>query len=363
MRVTPIDVAPGGGVLDDALTSLPGHNDPDNGMYIPRIAIAYASYDRLEDALGKFGLGDTMISAMQEKLVPGSESFDLWENGRDPTDYDFVSQGTLDELVSDPLRLADYHVIFIPCSSDLFVDALTPENIANIREWTANGGRWYVADWSNEWLQMVFPEYQDLANWDGSEGSADNGSYDSLADVLDPGLLAWLNALPPALKDINPLNDEDHPDLFDLPQVLTVDNWSGIEAVLPVNVPDWMKRIGVDKPRLRINGSYKLVVEGTRLSGSGSPNGGDTFFPSLHMDQQPAFSVKGSIGRLINIEINSEEGFGTNLKEQWALVEAHITQAPGKPSVVPGSDPRPPYTGGVTAESFAIVADVDPLAQ
>ncbi|MDB5051586.1 MAG: hypothetical protein JWO30_4657 [Fibrobacteres bacterium] len=92
-----------------------------------------------------------------------------------------------------------------------------------------------------------------------------------------------------------------------------------LDIVLPVNVPDWMKRIGVDKPRLRINGSYKLVVEGTRLSGSGAPNGGDTFFPSLHMDQQPAFSVKGSIGRLINIEINSEEGFGTNLKEQLKI--------------------------------------------
>jgi hypothetical protein len=92
-----------------------------------------------------------------------------------------------------------------------------------------------------------------------------------------------------------------------------------LDIVLPVNVPDWMKRIGVDKPRLRINGSYKLVVEGTRLSGNGVPNGGDTWFPSLHMDQQPAFSVKGSIGRLINIEINSEEGFGTNLKEQLKI--------------------------------------------
>ena len=92
-----------------------------------------------------------------------------------------------------------------------------------------------------------------------------------------------------------------------------------LDIVLPVNVPDWMKRIGVDKPRLRINGSYKLVVEGTRLSGNGAPNGGDTWFPSLHMDQQPAFSVKGSIGRLINIEINSEEGFGTNLKEQLKI--------------------------------------------
>ncbi len=92
-----------------------------------------------------------------------------------------------------------------------------------------------------------------------------------------------------------------------------------LDIVLPVNVPDWMKRIGVDKPRLRINGSYKLVVEGTRLSGNGAPGGGDSWFPNLHMDQQPAFSVKGSIGRLINIEINSEDNFGTNLKDQLKI--------------------------------------------
>ena len=84
-------------------------------------------------------------------------------------------------------------------------NALTPQNIQNIRDWVAAGGRWYVSDWSNEWLQMVFPEYQDLNGWDGSIGSADNGSYDSLADILDPGLLEWLEALPEAFVDINPL--------------------------------------------------------------------------------------------------------------------------------------------------------------
>ncbi len=90
------------------------------------------------------------------------------------------------------------------------------------------------------------------------------------------------------------------------------------DIVLPVAVPDWLRRVGVDKPRLHINGSYKLVVAGTSLSGSGSPTE-DGWFPNLHMDQQPAFSVKGSIGRLINIEINSEDGFGSNLKEQLKI--------------------------------------------
>jgi hypothetical protein len=239
LRITPYDVPAGPLALSDTVTTLPAANDPDNGEYIPLVAVGDGGYDRIEDALGKFGLGDTMIANMEERLVPGTESFDLWDNGRDPAYDGFVSQGTFEELVSDPELLAQYHIIFVPCSYDDYVDALSiPANVDNIRNWVAAGGRWYVADWSNEWLQMVFPEYQDLSNWDGSVGSADNGVYDSLADVLDPDLLEWLEALPAALKDINPLNNEEHPTLGDLPQVLTVDNWSGITTIHPVLVDD-----------------------------------------------------------------------------------------------------------------------------
>ncbi len=88
-----------------------------------------------------------------------------------------------------------------------------------------------------------------------------------------------------------------------------------LDLELPWKVPDWMKRIGVDKPRLQMNGSYKLIVSGTSERASNLPKGG-TWFPDLNLDQQPAFSVKGSIGRLINVEINSEEGFGTSLQDQ-----------------------------------------------
>lgn len=238
MRVTPIDVAPGPAAMNTNYTTLPSATDEAAGEWTPRIAVANGSYDRIEDALGKFGMGDTVIGAFEERLVPGSETFDLWDNGRDPGTDGFASEGTFAELVADPAALAEYHIIFVPCSGSAFTNALTPQNIQNIRDWVAAGGRWYVSDWSNEWLQMVFPEYQDLNGWDGSIGSADNGSYDSLADILDPGLLEWLEALPEAFIDINPLNDEEHPTLTQLPQVLTVDNWSGIDAILPVLVDD-----------------------------------------------------------------------------------------------------------------------------
>jgi len=236
MVVTPLALAPGANPIDDAFTTLPNNNDPANGRYIPLIAVGDGTYDRLEDALGKFGLGDTMIANFEERLVPGTESFDLWDNGRDPTTDGFISQGTFDELVSDPNLLAQYHVIFVPCSTDDFVDSLTPANVANIRDWVAAGGRWYVADWANEWMGQVFPEYQEFEG--GNLGGGDLGSYDSLADVLDDDMLDWLEALPAVLGDINPLNDEPHPTLGDLPQLQTVDNWSAIIATPPVLVDD-----------------------------------------------------------------------------------------------------------------------------
>lgn len=238
MRVSEIDISEGSSALPNGLTTLPGDNNPAAGRYIPRIAVGYGSFDRIEDALGKFGMGDTDISGMEENLVPGSEPFDIWDNGGGPGFDGFTSQGTFAQLISDPDALSEYHIIFVPCSTDDYLDDLTPANIENIRDWVAAGGRWYVADWANEWMEHVFPDYQTLV---GEPDAADLGAYDSNATVLDAELLAWLEALPDPLKDINPLNDEPHPTLFDLPGfVTTVDNWSVIESVNPVLVDDGM---------------------------------------------------------------------------------------------------------------------------
>lgn len=266
MRVTPINFGAGAETLDDELTTLPGENDPENGLFIPLIAVGNGRYDRLEDGLGKFGLGDTLISNFEERLVPGTEPFDLWDNGQSPAEDGFTSQGTFAQLVSSPENLAQYHMIFAPCSTDVYTSALTPTNIQNIRDWVAAGGRWYASDWSNEWVNLVFPEYQNLSC---SGGNCDNGSYDSLADVMDDGLLEWLEAMPAPLQDINPLNDEPHPTLFDLPQVQTVDNWSGIQDILPVLVDDGKggqidvgHKVWLQGPGGTIGGVHPLTVTG-----------------------------------------------------------------------------------------------------
>jgi len=238
MRVLDLTIEAGDTPLGVDITSLPSENDPDNGLYIPKIAIADGSFDRIEDAMAKFGLGDTMISNFEERLVPDTESFDLWENGRDPNTDGLMSQGAFSTLVQDYELLKQYHVIFIPCSSDTYTDLLNnPQVQDNIKNWVEAGGRWYVADWSNEWMRNVFPQYQDFTL---SGNSADLGSYDSLGVVLDEGLLDWLEALPDGLKDINPQNDEPHPTLSQLPKLETVDNWSAISQINPVLVDDGM---------------------------------------------------------------------------------------------------------------------------
>lgn len=257
MRVTEINISPGTTDLPDDLVELPDVWDPAAGLYIPRIAVANGSYDRIEDALGKFGLGQTMISNFEERTVPGTESFALYHNGRNPSTDGFVSQGTMTDLISNPSELAKYHIVFVPCSSDTYSDAMTPQSVDNIREWVAAGGRWYVADWSNEFMGKVFPEYQ---NFYGG-GNADLGSYDSLATVLDDGLIEWLEALPDPLKDINPLNDESHPTLYQLPQVMTVDNWSGIQYPLPEILVD-------DGKGGQVNVGHVAWLEGPGSGGS-----------------------------------------------------------------------------------------------
>lgn len=86
---------------------------------------------------------------------------------------------------------------------------------------------------------------------------------------------------------------------------------------LPVKVPDWLRRLGADQPKLQINGSFKVIVEGSATRGM--PSKKDSWFPSFNLDNEPSFSVTGSIGRLIHIEINSEQGFGTNIRDQLKI--------------------------------------------
>lgn len=252
VRVTAIDAAPGNTPLDGELNRLPDHNDPPAGMFIPRIAIGLGDYDHIEDALAKLGLGETKIKDYKETVVPGTERFDIWDNA---PERDFPgSMGSFSQLIQNYALMEKYHIIFVPCTQQAgeYLQALDdPQVIANIQQWVDKGGKWYVADWSNEAIIRPFPQYQGfwkrkdsqtIPQWAGQD-TADLGRYDPVGTVLDPDLEAWLEALPDGLKDINPFNDpklDPYPKIDGLPEVQTMYVYSGIKDVHEVLVDDKM---------------------------------------------------------------------------------------------------------------------------
>lgn len=242
LRATEVDAVPGANPLSIDETSLPDHRDEAKHLYIPNIALALGEFDRLEDALGKLGLADTIIdnNSYTEQFVEGTNQFDLWSNQDFP---DYGVQGTIADLLMDYDKLSKYHILFVPCSDDPFIDQVFSQTAKdNIRKWVAAGGRFYVSDWSNEYLFAGFGQYQTFHKNSGFGGTDLSPSYDSLGDVLDADLLAWLQALPDALKNINPMNGgfSDHPEIDMLPKLQTVDNWSGVLSTPKVLVDDGM---------------------------------------------------------------------------------------------------------------------------
>lgn len=210
-----IDVAEGANVVPADQSNLPGEWNPAAGMWIPRIAVVRSPvYDSIFNVLAKIGMGQVSGSG---GLVEGTQRFDLLE------------QADGGALLDDLDAMRQYHIIFIPCMSQTGMGGLSAQRIDNIRQWVSEGGKWYVTDWANEYLYQPFPTYQTLH---GQAFDPDLGYYDTTGVVLDAELLAWLDALPPALKDIG----GGHPNLLALPTVGLIDNWSGIDSIPSVMV-------------------------------------------------------------------------------------------------------------------------------
>ena len=214
LHVADIDVAPGDNVVPPTQSNLPGEWNPAAGLYIPRIAVVQTLNDSIFNILGKIGLGQVNGNGA---LVNGTEQFDL------------LGQAEGGSLLDDLEAMRQYHIIFVPCMAQTGMGGLSQQRLDNIRQWVSEGGKWYVTDWANEYLYEPFPNYQTLH---GQAFNPDLSYYDTTGIVLDPDLLAWLDALPAPLKDIG----GGHPNLLSLPAVGIVDNWSGIDEIPPVMV-------------------------------------------------------------------------------------------------------------------------------
>jgi hypothetical protein len=217
LRVVDLDVNPGQAAVPAAQSNLPGVWNPAAGMWIPRVAVYETNPDKVFNVLAKFGMGQVDSSG---QLVQGTEQFDL------------ISDSDEGAFLDNLAQMNQYHIIFVPCASTKYwlgAPNVPAARAQNIRDYVEAGGKWYATDHSNEYIKEPFPNYQDFHN----PGMPDiQPAYQSISIIVDTDLLAWLQALPPALKDIGSGN----PTLNMLPAITTMLNYSGIEQVYDIFV-------------------------------------------------------------------------------------------------------------------------------
>jgi len=202
-RVRQVDVVAGEIQADAESTRLPSRMDKANGDDIPKMAVLRGNSDDIVSSL--VGLG-----------VDAGE-IDVYT-------CDFFACNTPFE---DYATLSQYHIAFVPCDAGCSGND-TSQGQA-IQQFVAAGGKYYVTDWSYQWMQRPFPGY---VSFQDSGGDACGGIYDATAASIDPGLSAWLgaqNVTNPTFEDswtvINSVNPVQTTDVNDQPATVTPKVW------------------------------------------------------------------------------------------------------------------------------------------
>jgi hypothetical protein len=270
---TTIDVPVDTGLaLTDAQTTLPSEHDPDNGKWIPRVAIAIGDSDQIEDIFAKMGiLGLESDGRVEESSFASTDRVELYGNPIDPP-FPSHHQGTISQLFGDLERMRRYHIIFVPCNYETDVSPLTQPSVRkNIRDYVAAGGKLYVTDWSAEWEDAAFPEFIEFdASTDTTaamasantinHGDGDFGHFAMHGKAADPGLRDWLDGQKAPL--VIPIGGEDmdfpseyEEGVVDADDFVIEGNWSLIRELPTVN-------IGTDENGDPINVTAKTWISG-----------------------------------------------------------------------------------------------------
>lgn len=178
--------------LPTGLTTLPSRNLLADGDTIPNIAVASGSFDAMEAIFGKVGLGQ--VDSQHQFVCDSAEGiFDIYANGGACLGPSF------EELLGDLVSMLRYHIIFVPCSNASSV-LQDPAVRQNIRDYTWAGGKWYVADWSYDMVEQVWPSFLEFSNrYESCDqrtvGACNHGpSFDSDGYAADDRLRGWLEA-------------------------------------------------------------------------------------------------------------------------------------------------------------------------
>ena len=185
--------------LDPLTTTFPRYHAPPND-YTPKMAVALGSYDIMEDIVAKMGL--CPMNAEYHWDETPCDHIDMFDNkGGLFTDFT-----PFDNLLRNLDWMKEYDVIFVPCSNETTDGALgDPTVLSNIRKYVEDGGKWYIADWSYDFVEQAFPDLLDFEGNDSSIGAADEASweFDSTGRAVDEDLRDWLMAIGEPTDSIN----------------------------------------------------------------------------------------------------------------------------------------------------------------
>lgn len=185
--------------MDDNDTTLPSRSSGDGNDTIPNIALLSGSFDDLQGLFAKLGFG-TLNSTQDGIEWDNNIQFDVYDNSGDmPPAGNPRNKGTALQLLQNLELMKTYHIIFVPCSSQAedVVENTTVQN--NLKEYVKAGGKFYVADWSYDYLRQTW----DLVHFDGDDGatvgsantaSFDYAPYDSGGHAVQQDLHDWLEA-------------------------------------------------------------------------------------------------------------------------------------------------------------------------
>jgi hypothetical protein len=179
--------------LDRSLTTFPRVYAPPND-FTPKMAIALGSYDIMEDIVAKMGL--CPINAEYHWDGSACDHIDMFCNKGgflDPCDFT-----PFENLLRSLEWMREYKIIFVPCSDSTTDSVLRDATVQqNIRQWVSEGGKWYVADWSYDFVEQVFPDFLDFEGNDTTIGSADGASdsFNTTGRAVDADLRDWLLAI------------------------------------------------------------------------------------------------------------------------------------------------------------------------
>jgi hypothetical protein len=175
-------------------TTMPSRPSDDGNDSIPKIALLIGQYDHLEGLFAKLGLAQ--LAAGGEAIEWTSDTFfDVWANGGTVPPAP-IYKGTSLQLLSSLAQMMQYHIIFVPCSGEAETVVSNTTVQQNLRDYVKAGGKFYVADWSYDYLRQTWDNVH-FAGGDGSPlGGANDvsGSFDSQGHAVDTSLYDWLEA-------------------------------------------------------------------------------------------------------------------------------------------------------------------------